>query len=75
MTGQDWRVFLSFAHLMNAWCGSDDNGRHHLENAMGECLHAVQPQIIPLLKSAAVAAGDWGMVDELFERLKQSHPF
>lgn len=70
-TGQDYRVFSAFAHLASAWCAADDEGRKHIEECMRNARHAVQPKIVVLLKAAAVAAADWGMVDELWFRLDQ----
>lgn len=67
-TGQDYRVVDSFSHLASAWCAADFNGRTRIENAMYECLFAVQPKIVPLLKYSAIKAADWQMIEDLFFR-------
>lgn len=69
MTGQDSRALSAFAHLIDLYACSDEQGRACAIVAMRACLAAVQEKVWPLFQKAIPHGLDWSDEITLWAKL------
>jgi hypothetical protein len=72
MTGQDWRAFAAFVHLVALYGASDADGSGHAIAAMRHTVRAMQPSTRHLAKAAIPHMLDWGDEDRIWRQLGDS---
>lgn len=70
LTGQDWRAFQAFVHLVALYGNSDGEGRRAAVLAMFHTLKAMQPSTRHLAKAAIPHVLDWGDEERLWSQLQ-----
>jgi hypothetical protein len=71
LTGQDWRAWTSFVHLVALYGASDDHGQHSAVLAMAACLSAMQPSTRYLAKAVIPHVLDWGHEERIWRQIEQ----
>ena len=71
MTGQDYRAFYAFVHLVDLWLCSDGEGRRHAALAMGHALSAMQTKCRILAKLSIPNIGDWAHEEQIWASIQQ----
>lgn len=69
-TGQDFRAFAAFVHLVDLYLCSDGEARWAAVEAMRAVLRAMQPHCRPVAKAAIPFLGDWGHEDEIWRQVQ-----
>jgi hypothetical protein len=70
-TGQDFRAFQAFVHLLDLYACSDAAGREHALLAMRSCIAAMQPKTRWVAKGTIPHVLDWGDEERIWSKLEQ----
>lgn len=73
LTGQDFRAFTAFVHLVDLYSAGDDEGRRHAVRAMQHCVSAMQPSTRHLVKVAIPHVMDWSDEERLWSQIADQH--
>jgi hypothetical protein len=66
LTGQDWRAFNAFFHLVALWGACDEPAEAHAVAAMYHALQAMQPHTRQLAKAGIPHVLDWSHEDQIW---------
>lgn len=68
-TGQDWKAFHAFVHLVELYAVGDTRGRTHALTAMAATIQAMQDHTRYLAKLAIPAVLDWSDEEPLWAKI------